>query len=357
MLLISILIAASSTAYAAGPPDQWVAAGLQGQTVSNIVIDPVTPSTLYAITNDGLFKSTDHGKGWEKGQRLNGPIIAFAIDPVAPSTLYAGTSRGLWPNEPGMFKSYDGAENWEINKESFTGRNVGSLAIDPQAPSTIYAGAWLRFDGDIYKSLDGGATWQIVKSCLPDSVSAIAVDPLSPSTIYAGTIKLILSESIGVLKSTDSGSNWVPMNTGLGGFSVDAIGINPLTPSTVYVVTLEGGIYRSTDAGNNWVAINNGMDDFEGISLSIDPAKPATLYSGTLGGGIYKSIDSGNYWTPMNNGLGNLDVFAIAVDPVSPSILYAGTSDGVYSIVVSAAQSDGDNSHNNRGCFIRTASR
>ncbi len=231
VLLVFGLIAASPTAYAARPPDQWVPAGLQGEYVTILVIDPLAPSTLYAATRAGLFKSNDAGANWfERDNGLNGLISALAIDPIVTTTLYAGTNRCLWPAGPGLFKSYNGGENWDPDETSFTGQNISSLAIDHLMPSEIYIGVYLRFFGDIYKTLDTGVTWERIESNLPDAVNAIAIDPVSSATIYAGTIRLVLSESIGVLKSTDSGSNWFPMNSGLGGLSVAAICIEEPAP-------------------------------------------------------------------------------------------------------------------------------
>src|SRR5882724_10756771 len=111
-------------------------------------------------------------------------VTALAIDPLTPTTLYAGTAGGV-------FKSMDGGASW-----SAIGLiNVSALAIDPLTPTTVYAGIG-TFDmgalGGVFKSTDGGASWNAVALidpgpftyCSPcGGVSALAIDSLIPTTI------------------------------------------------------------------------------------------------------------------------------------------------------------------------------
>jgi hypothetical protein len=112
--------------------------------------------------------------------RGGGPVTALAINPVTPSTLYAGTDGGV-------FKSTDGGASWTaVNTNSY----VQALAINPKIPSTLYAGTG---DG-AFESTDSGASWIAINTGLTKfdnmpnfDVRALAIDPMTPSTLYAGT--------------------------------------------------------------------------------------------------------------------------------------------------------------------------
>jgi photosystem II stability/assembly factor-like uncharacterized protein len=114
----------------------WTGSGLEGETIRALAIDPATPTTLYAGTSAGVFKSTDGGENWRTVNNglANVDVRALAIDSVTPTTLYAGTWGG------GVFKSTDGGENWNAFNMGLVNLHVFALAIDPVTPTTIYAG-------------------------------------------------------------------------------------------------------------------------------------------------------------------------------------------------------------------------
>jgi uncharacterized repeat protein (TIGR02543 family) len=153
-----------------------VNSGLNG-TVLSLAINPLTPATLYAGTDDGIFRSTDGGDHWSAtGLTGQGGVRSLAINPATPTTLYAGTNGG------GVFRSTDGGDHW-----SATGLNgmVLSLAINPLTPVTLYAGTW---GGGVFRSTDGGANWAAVNTGLTrTNVLSLSIKPLTPATLYAGT--------------------------------------------------------------------------------------------------------------------------------------------------------------------------
>ena len=115
---------------------------------------------------------------WTSHGPEGGIIRALAIDPQTPTTLYAGT----WD---GVFKSTDGAATWSEFNAGLTHTDVYALAIDPQTPTTLYAGTW---GGGVFKSTNGGAHWSALNAGLTNTyVRALAIDPQTPSTLYAGT--------------------------------------------------------------------------------------------------------------------------------------------------------------------------
>jgi hypothetical protein len=204
--------------------------------VTVLVIDPVTPTTLYAATlpDHGVWKTTDGAANWVQVNTGLGTgnfidVLTIAVDPASPSTIYAGTDAF------GLRKSTNGGASWSPTPIT---ADVTSIAFDPSTvPSTVYTSS-----SGIRKSTDGGATW----SAPTGSSGVIAIDPTTPSTLYVG--------GNGVQKSVDGGAIWTPVNTGLGADPVQALAIDP-TASTVYAGT-EAGVSATTNGGALWSARN-----------------------------------------------------------------------------------------------------
>jgi photosystem II stability/assembly factor-like uncharacterized protein len=312
LLLTALFVAASLASLprpAAAGVGQWTTHGPEGGSVSAIVIDPVAPNFIYVLTSgfEGAFRSVDHGLSW---QHMNvdpgGVELALAVDPQQPSTVYATT-------EHGVFKSVDRGLTWSSHGPP---DELSSVAVDPVTPSTLYAGS---FFGEVYKSTDGGASWQATSAAFGGSsgnqVNALAIDPANPKTLYAGTL------GSGVFKSTDSGASWSalpgsPMEIAL---SSGGLVLDPRAPGTLFAVDLGTGAFKSTDSGAHWTRV---YPYFDAIALALDPDSPATLYVATFSG-VERSQDGGVTWTP--SGVGNREVLALAVDPLQTSTLFAGT--------------------------------
>ncbi len=301
----------------------WSLSGLGGQNISALVIDPLTPTTVYAgVLGGGVFKSTDAGETWNPiNSGLTTLLIrALAIDPQTPTTLYAGTSGA------GFFKTTDGGANWVLLDDTrMNGNFVFDIAIDPQTPSTIYVGG----NGEaVLKSADGGETWV---SSGPVSSQAIAIDPVTPTTLYAGT-------DIVVRKSVDGGASYA--DTPAQPFSIFDITIDPTTPSTVYVsarpwrTTDTGGVLKSTDGGASFTPVTVGVAEMA-RAVAIDAASPSTLYAALLPtgapeAGAFRSTDGGASWTSINSGLESVGVRSFAIDSVATGQVYAATTGGVF---------------------------
>ena len=321
------VLAAGLTAPLAPPTvgaqqDTWSLSGLAGQEITAILVDPLTPTTVYAgVLGGGVYKSTDAGGEWvpiNTGLTTT-QIRALAIDPQTPTTLYAGSGGG------GFFKSVDAGQNWTLlNDLRMNNSFVFDIVVDPQTPATLYVGG----NGEsILKSVDGGVTWV---SSGPVNSQAIAIDPLSPTTLYSGT-------DISVSKSADGGANWA--QTAVQPFSIFDITIDPQAPSTVYVSARPwrtedtGGVLRSTDHGATWTSMTSGVAGMA-RAVAIDPVSTSTLYaallpSGAAEAGAFRSTDGGASWTAMHHGLENVGVRGFAIDAANQRI-YAATTGGVF---------------------------
>jgi photosystem II stability/assembly factor-like uncharacterized protein len=233
---------------------------------------------------------------------------------------------------------------------------VGSLAIDPTAPSTVFAGYdGARNTGGLYKSTDGGASWDASEAGLTTTdVRVLAIDPVNTATVYTGV------STDGVFKSVDSGANWTRLSTfdipdvTVGGkpfFGNDdaiirSLLIDFVNPNVLYVDTTRPDgcsafdklVFKSMDGGVSWSADNSPLGlvcsgdvpSFNPLPLVLDPTDRNTLYiqraDVSVGYELLKSTDGGASWSSVwgeTNGLQS-SVRALAIDPTQPSTLYAG---------------------------------
>ena len=104
----------------------------------------------------------------------------------------------------------------------------------------------------------------------------------APATIYAGTF------DGGVFRSADGGTSWNAVNSGLGNATVYALAASKGVPTTIYAGTDDSGVFKSVDNGASWTATNNGLTVLSINALTVDPTNPSVVYAGTNGGGIFK---------------------------------------------------------------------
>lgn len=300
----------------------WFAAnnGLLSVRVLSLAVDPMMPERVYAGTSRGIARSTDGGVTWDTQiavapmARISnlGPLIALgavlsvAVDPLSPTTVYAGTGQG-------MFKSLDAGASWFLSSSNLNTSSTRALVVNPITPATLYSGG----EVGVYRSTNAAMNWQAVNSGLGNqTVNALAVDPITPSTVYAGTAG-------GVYRSITSGSSWTAFNSGLGNLSAQALAVSPVNPATIYVGTATG-VFKSVNGGTNWSAARAGLTTSNITALAINPLSPNILYAGTTNG-VFKTLDAGTNWTRHNSGLLPFSIPALVVNPQSPDTVYAGT--------------------------------
>ncbi len=296
-------------------------------SVQALAIDSVTPLTLYTSIIGGIFKSTDGGANWTVANNgLSSPdVLGITIQPGNSATLYARVNGG------GVFKSTDSAGSWVGMNKGLGSLFVYSLAISPVNPSTLYAGT---YDSGIFKSYDGGATWTAVNSGLTDLHigTALAIDPANPNIVYAVS-------RASVWKTINGGASWTSANVGLeatasfNGGSFYTLVVDPVNPSTVYLGGALGGFYKSLDGAATWNAANNGLSTNPVVlGLTVQRSNPANVFAGTLWGagfelgGIFKSPNGGAGWTALSLGLNGIQ--SLAIDSSDPATIYAGPSVG-----------------------------
>jgi photosystem II stability/assembly factor-like uncharacterized protein len=275
--------------------------------VRTLVVDPLSPSTIYAV-GGSLFKSTDAGGTWSMVGGVSS-VSALVINPSDSSILYA-VAHGT------VVKSMDGGESWTVT--GFGLSSAFGLVIDPQNTSTVYAIA----DSAIFKTTDGGASWTAKTNGLPASLDgSLAIAATSPSTIYAKT-------HAGLYKSTDGGESWRGLPIGQKVCNC-LVAIDPAHPSTLYAF-LGGLLWKSTDGGESWSTGSAGITGFV-TSLVVDSTSRiyASYIDGSFPrytGAVITSTDGGENWSallPSNNP----PIWSLALDPANSSAILAGYFD------------------------------
>ncbi len=223
---------------------------------------------------------------------------------------------------------------------------VTDLELHPKNDRIIYAGT---AGGGVWKSANGGATYNPIFDEYCQSIGAVELDPSNPDVVYVGTGEVWTRNSVsvgdGLYKSVDGGSTWTKI-----GFDkserIAGIQVNPKNPNEIYVAVLgplwsdseERGLYKTTDGGATWSRILF-VDKTTGASdLTLDPKDPNILYvafwqvrrlpwvfnSGGVNSALYKSTDGGKTFNKIHNGFppGKLGRLAIAVAPSNSNILY-----------------------------------
>jgi hypothetical protein len=179
-----------------------------------------------------LLRSTDAGESWSGLSLSAAPIDVtdLAIDPVTPTTLYAVVLPGFVGNvgaadSSGVYKSKDGGATWTLLAVP-SSLNPVSVTIDPMTPATLYVAGT-----GVDKSTDGGASWAPADTGLPDSaITAFVVDAAAPATLYAGT------GGRGVFTTADGGASWTALDSGMTTLSVGALAIDPAIGTSLYAL-------------------------------------------------------------------------------------------------------------------------
>jgi len=281
---------------------QWEYLGLP-ELITGIAVQG--RDTIYASTPGSIFKTTNSGAVWDTLVQ-NTIVIDLKMHPFNPQVLYAAVGGSVNPPY-GILKTTDGGTNWFhadsgilVNWET----GVQVVQFDPLQPETLYAGTAGFFSGNMYKTTNGGRNWNSVvapgdTSQLHLGVISIAVHPETTDIVYAGT------EGFGnLLKTTDGGLTWAL--TGLqNAYPVD-VAIDSSEPLLLYagVAPNSGGAQRSTDGGSTWTIVNSGLPPQSQTGKFVFDKARRTVYAavGTVGdsGGVFVSANLGLLWSRMN---------------------------------------------------------
>ncbi len=291
---------------------------------------------------------------WEFAGPLNvgGRLTALAVDPHDTNHLWAGAAAG------GVFESVDGGTTWSPVFDDQPLLSVGAIVAHPADSSIVYVGAGeangagYSYDGDgVYRTTDGGATWQHLGLDATRRIGRIAIDPLDPDRIFvaaAGGV-YVPDANRGVYRSTDGGATWTQVLFVANTAGAIDVAIDPADPDRIFAALwdhhctgttwvaggLHSGVWLSTDGGDSWARLGGGLPAASPtvgrIGLALAPSDPQVVYALYLNDpgaliGVYRSLDGGASWARVD-APGELQVtFAgfgyyfgqIRVDPLDP---------------------------------------
>jgi photosystem II stability/assembly factor-like uncharacterized protein len=348
-----------STKLEAMAPRQIGPAGMSGRVTAIEAVES-NPDIVYAGTaSGGLWKSADGGTTWNPifdDQPVHS-IGSIAIDQDNPDVIWVGTGEGNPRNSQnagdGVFRSMDGGRTW--TRVGLRGtRSIHRLLIHPDNSDIAYAGAqgatWgPTAERGVYKTTDGGATWeQILFVNDTTGVADLVMDPQNPNKLIAAMWQYQRwphyfesgGPGSGLYMTFDGGDTWDELTPedGLPPKPWGRIGlaIAPSDPSRVYayVESEDNALYRSDDGGHSWQPINSDMDEIGGrpfyyADLRVDPANENRLYS--LHSIVTYSVDGGESFETLVPYAGvHPDHHAWWIHPDDPSLIYEGNDGGFY---------------------------
>jgi photosystem II stability/assembly factor-like uncharacterized protein len=323
------------------------------------------PNVFYiAQVNGGVWKTDDYGRTWSPifDSQPTQSIGAIAVAPSNPNVIYVGSGEGLHrPDQSignGMYKSTDAGRTWtHIGLRD--AQSIPQIAVDPKNPNRVFAAVLGHPFGPnaergLYRSLDGGKTWQKVLYRDADTgASDVEIDPQNPNVVYAALWQGRLGPwedgndysgtNGGLFKSTDGGTTWKQLKAGLPPEAVQYdIAIAPSQPSRLYLaLTTEPGdyasgkgqgLYRSDDAGATWTSVTTDERPLLRIGGGdlmvpvVDPKNPNVLYVASIV--AMKSVDGGKTWTWLRGAPGGDDYQNLWVNPNDPNVFVLVSDQG-----------------------------
>ena len=265
---------------------------------------------------------------WAEQWKVLGPdggdARSLAYDPRNLNHIFLGTGTGT------MFESLDGGQNWSRFAHLGSGDDyvLDHIAINPRNPDIIFVAAWSVQDqkaGDLFRSRDGGKTWEALPAMRGKSIRALSLAASDPMVVTAGALD-------GVYRSTDGGEKWERISPANPAEikDVESLAVDPKDPNVVYAGTWHLA-WKTNDGGVTWHHITKGMiEDSDVFSIIIDSTNPAVVYASACSG-IYSSDNGGeNFRKVQGMPFSARRTRVLKQDPNNPKVVYAGTTEGLW---------------------------
>jgi photosystem II stability/assembly factor-like uncharacterized protein len=249
-----------------------------------------------------------------------GRVGDIAVDPKNRNVWYVALASG------GVWKTTNRGVSWKPIFDDQGSYSIGCVTVDAKNPDIVWVGTGenqsqrsVGFGDGVYRSTDGGATWQNVGLRNSEHIAKIVIDPRYSDVVYVAAQGPLWAPGgdRGLYKTTDGGKTWKPVLTISENTGVTDLCYDPRDPDTLYAATYqrrrhvglligggpEAGIYKSTDAGKTWTRLKEGLppENLGRIALAISPQKPDVLYAHIQTaqkerGAFYRSEDAGKTW-------------------------------------------------------------
>ncbi len=370
----------------AGLKARSIGPATMGGRIVDLAVVESNPDTFYvAAASGGVWKTTDGGTTFAAvfDDQPTLSIGSIAVCQARPEVVYVGTGEGnprnsvSWGN--GVFKSTDGGKTWTHCGLAGT-HHIGRVVVHPTNPDIAYVAALGRLwgpnaDRGLYKTIDGGKTWECVKYIDADTGFVdVCMDPADPQTLYAaawqvrrdaftgGSPRTQTGPNGGLFKTTDAGKTWKKLGGGLPekvGYGRCGLNVYRKNPNVVFAVvhTSEtvgqfmntgqpatlvgkdgkpvpvgrvetGGVFRSDDKGKTWKKINDLVPrPFYYGKIRVDPTDENFLY--VLGIALHRSADAGATFAQLGRTI-HPDHHALWINPKNPQHLIVGNDGGLY---------------------------
>ncbi len=283
-----------------------------------------------------------------------GPAVAsgrvgdIAIHPSDESIWYVAAASG------GVWKTINAGTTWSPIFDKQGSYSIGCLAIDPKDPLVVWVGSGennvqrsVSYGDGVYKSVDGGRTWENVGLKASEHIGKILIDPRDSNVVYVAAQGPLWSAGgdRGLYKTTDGGKTWkavlqISENTG-----VTDVVLDPRDPDVLYAAAHqrrrhvwgivaggpESGLHKSADGGATWKKLTNGLpsEEIGRIGLALAPSDPGTLYAiveaAGKASGFYRSQDGGSSWEKRSDHVSGSPQYyqEIFVDPKDADRIYS----------------------------------
>ena len=340
---------------------------------------PGRPNEFYfGAVNGGVWKTIDAGRVWEPvfDSQPVASIGAIAVAPSAPDVVYVGSGESTLRDSTGygngMYKSTDAGKTWTHIGLADT-QHIGKIAVDPRDPRRLFVAAIghlyaANAERGVFRSTDGGASWQKVLFKGPDvGAVEVVIDPVNPRVIYAGlwntrrppwfTYAPTNGPGGGIFKSTDGGTTWTQLTHGLppAGIGRTGIAVAPSDPRRVYALVDclvpdpnapapppptngrpaaplpgQGGFFRSDDAGASWTRVSSDPAlwgrgwYFE--KLAVDPHNADLVYVSNVA--VSRTKDGGKTWVTLRGSPGGDDYHQLWISPDDPNTMIVASDQG-----------------------------
>ncbi|MGH1366678.1 MAG: VPS10 domain-containing protein [Calditrichia bacterium] len=328
-------------------------------SIGDLAISASNPQIIYVGTGEvnggggsityggtGVYKSSNGGTSWTNvGLEETRFIGRVVIDPQNSDRVFVAAMGKLFSTNPerGLFRSLDGGTSWTNVLSISDSTGCVDVVIHPTQPDTVYAVAWQRtrtpeqrtYGGDecgIYRSVDGGDTWQEITHGLPTGPNVgrigIAISQSSPQTLYS-----IYADRVGffagIYRTDDNGDSWMRTQDGnlnsmysSFGWWFGNIRVDPNDPDIAFALGLN--VYRTIDGGQSWI-FRSGNMHVDQHGMAIHPQNSSFIVAGN-DGGIYRSANGSDSWIKVND-LPITQFYTSEIDNQAPTRLYGGTQD------------------------------